>query len=82
MKDLRDLKAKQPQRRSQTRVQSLQEATTLQKCAAVPGGLVCKAHRLLYHPTLGLRVIKKEVEEAEGARDLEPRRVVLQNIDG
>jgi len=24
------------------------------------GGLVCKAHRLLYHPTLGLRVIKKK----------------------
>jgi len=24
------------------------------------GGLVCKAHRLLYHSTLGLRVIKKQ----------------------
>ena len=24
-----------------------------------PGGLVFKAHRLLYHSTLGLRVIKK-----------------------
>jgi len=24
------------------------------------GGLVCKAHRLLYHSTLGLRVIKKK----------------------
>ena len=23
-------------------------------------GLVCKAHRLLYHSTLGLRVIKKK----------------------
>ena len=26
------------------------------------GGLVFKAHRLLYHSTLGLRVIKKEEE--------------------
>jgi len=26
------------------------------------GGLVCKAHRLLYHSTLGLRVIKKKGE--------------------
>ena len=24
------------------------------------GGLVCKAHRLLYHSTLGLRAIKKK----------------------
>jgi len=24
------------------------------------GGLVCEAHRLLYHSTLGLRVIKKK----------------------
>ena len=24
------------------------------------GGLVCKAHRLVYHSTLGLRVIKKK----------------------
>ena len=27
------------------------------------GGLVFKAHRLLYHSTLGLRVIKKKKEE-------------------
>ena len=27
---------------------------------AVRGGLVFKAHRLLYHSTLGLRVIKKK----------------------
>jgi len=32
------------------------------------GGLVLKAHRLLYHSTLGLRVIKKK----EDARALEP----------
>jgi len=31
-----------------------------QKCEAVPKGLVFKAHRLLYHSTLGLRVIKKK----------------------
>jgi len=30
------------------------------------GGLVFKAHRLLYHSTLGLRVIKKETDHAEG----------------
>ena len=29
----------------------------------VRGGLVFKVHRLLYHPTLGLRVIKKKEEE-------------------
>jgi len=28
------------------------------------GGLVFKAHRLLYHPTLGLRVMKKKETEA------------------
>ena len=28
------------------------------------GGLVCKAHRLLYHSTLGLRVKEEEEEEA------------------
>ena len=27
------------------------------------GGLVSKAHRLLYHSTLGLRVMKKKKEE-------------------
>ena len=26
------------------------------------GGLVCKAHRILYHLTLGLRVMKKKME--------------------
>jgi len=34
--------------------------TALQKCEAVPRRLVFKAHRLLYHSTLGLRVIKKK----------------------
>ena len=45
--------------------------TSSQKCEAVPrrariferpcrGGLVFKAHRLLHHSTLGLRVIKKK----------------------
>jgi len=33
---------------------------TSQKCAAVRSGLVFNAHRRLYHPTLGLRVIKKK----------------------
>ena len=28
------------------------------------GGLVCEAHRLLYHSTLGLRVMKQEKKEA------------------
>ena len=31
------------------------------------GGLVFKAHRLVYHATLGLRVIKKKVQEWWGA---------------
>jgi len=36
----------------------------------VQGGLVCKAHRLLYHSTLGLGVIqKKKYLVAEGAED-------------
>ena len=30
------------------------------------GGLVFKAHRLLYHSTLGLRVIKKKKKKYEG----------------
>jgi len=30
------------------------------------GGLVCKAHRLLYHSTLGSRVIKKKKKEQLG----------------
>jgi len=32
------------------------------------GGLVCKAHRLLYHSTLGLRVIKKKRRSASTTR--------------
>jgi len=34
--------------------------TTLQKCEAVPRRARIKAHRLVYHSTLGLRVIKKK----------------------
>jgi len=34
--------------------------TALHKCAAVPRGLVFKAHRRLYHSTPGFRVIKKK----------------------
>ena len=29
-------------------------------CRHARGGLVCKAHRLVYHSTLGSRVIKKK----------------------
>ena len=38
--------------------------TSSQKCEAVPrkGGLAFEAHRLLYHSTQGLRVIKKQRE--------------------
>jgi len=32
------------------------------------GGLVIKAHRLLYHSTLGLRVIKKKNKKRVGFR--------------
>jgi len=32
------------------------------------GGLVFKAHRLVYHSTLGLRVIKKHHAEQRGRR--------------
>ena len=32
------------------------------------GGLVFKAHRLLYHSTLGLRVIKKKVGGVQGMK--------------
>jgi len=32
------------------------------------GGLVFKAHRLLYHSTLGLRVIKKKKVQGSGVR--------------
>jgi len=37
----------------------------VQRCR---GGLVFKAHRLLYHSTLGLRVIQKMKEETPSAR--------------
>jgi hypothetical protein len=36
------------------------------------GGLVCKAHRLFFHSTLGLRVIKKtkiRARERDGGRE-------------
>ena len=33
------------------------------------GGLVIEAHRLLYHSTLGLRVIKKKEEDSECGSD-------------
>ena len=36
------------------------------------GGLVCKAHRLLYHSTLGLRVIKKKTKDGNGYLALFP----------
>ena len=57
--------------------------TTYRNVQWFRGGLVFKAHRLVYHPPLGLRVIKKkrqylvllEVRAREdGAVDLEPRR--------
>ena len=41
------------------------KTTTLHQCAAVPWRLVFKAHRLLYHSTLGLRVIKKRRREEQ-----------------
>ena len=36
------------------------KTTASQKCGAVRGELVCKAHILLYHSTLGSRVMKKK----------------------
>ena len=36
------------------------------------GGLVFKAHRLLYHSTLGLRVIQKKKKNAVYVRPAEP----------
>jgi len=39
------------------------------------GGLVCKAHRLLYHSTLGLRVIKKKKRPAKGGASCRPNSV-------
>ena len=40
--------------------------TTLQKCVVVQGWLVFEAHRLFYHSTLGLRVIKKKKKKTRG----------------
>jgi len=37
------------------------------------GGLVAKAHRRLYHSTLGLRVIKRERERRESSSSSAPR---------
>jgi len=39
----------------------MQITTPIRTCP--PGGLVFKAHRLVYHSTLGLRVIKKKKKE-------------------
>ena len=41
---------------------SVQEQLLYRNVQQFRGGLVFKAHRLLYHPTLGLRVIKREGE--------------------
>jgi len=38
------------------------------ECVRFRGGLVLKAHRLLYHSTLGLRVIKKKKISVRDAR--------------
>ena len=46
------------------------------------GGLVCKAHRLVYHSTLGLRLIKKKKKKKIGVAAANPfRRTTLQNLD-
>ena len=37
------------------------------------GGLVCKAHRLVYHSTLGWRVIKKKKKEERTLSEMAPR---------
>ena len=37
--------------------------TTLHKSAVVPRRARCKAHRLVYHSTLGLRVVKKNKQD-------------------
>jgi len=37
------------------------------------GGLVCKAHRLVYHSTLGWRVIKKKEELVDAPAESETR---------
>ena len=44
------------------------------------GGLVFKAHRLLYHSTLGLRVIKKKTRGVVGQEEGEERRRVTREI--
>jgi len=42
---------------------SIQEQLLYRDVQQFRGGLVLKAHRLLYHSTLGLRVIKKIKDE-------------------
>jgi len=41
-------------------IQGLSEESRVQGLGRFRGGLVFKAHRLVYHSTLGLRVIKKK----------------------
>jgi len=43
------------------------ELEPLKSVKQVRGGLVFKAHRLLYHSNLGLRVIKKKIRAAQMA---------------
>jgi len=44
------------------------------------GGLVFKAHRLLYHSTLGLRAITKKEKVASGAECTCERTVIISII--
>ena len=43
---------------------SIQEQLLYRNVHWFPGGLVFKAHKLVYHSTLGLRVIKKKKDSA------------------
>ena len=45
------------------------------------GGLVFKAHRLVYHSTLGLRVIKKKKEREQDV-DVRGKGNTLREVDG
>jgi hypothetical protein len=54
-------------------VYRLQRTTTLHECAAVPRRARSKAHRLLDHPTLGLRVMMKEKKK---------KKVQIQEVQG
>ena len=72
-----------PHRNSLLSVQlSIQEQLLSRNVERCRGGLVFKAHRLVYHSTLGLRVIKKKKKSAPEGRAPQEQPALGSRISG